>query len=217
MSYRSINKAIDAVVNGANDEFPHAQRLFDFLSLKELKDTAQGLLAELFCKKYLTSEICFETVARWRIALAERWSEEWDRFSIDFKTDELEKNIDPMVSYEGETITTGTQNGKMESSADTHGKTKDEARNRHSETPQGSLEDVENGKYLTTYDYNNGTSENEQETLNKTQSETSNDSVTKTRGTSISYAALLEQYRKTSHSDVKDFLNALGDLFLDIF
>lgn len=191
--------------------------IFSFLTEDELRNTAQGKLAVLFLYKYLTREICYETYGRWKAALLVEWAEKWDKWSRNFEVDELESKIDPMISYEHSRWGNNTNNNT--STSDGTGSTTGHSKNTnsYSDTPQGSISRVEDDTYLTNYtkviDDNNGTSKDH----NETTSNGSGDFKEQSKGTNMSYAKLLEEFRATSHADIEDFLAEFEDLFMGIF
>lgn len=217
IGYNDLYEATKALVYGNSAKYPNAEKMFSFLSEKDLNDTQQGKLARLFIYKYLTREICYETYGRWKTALLVEWAEKWDKWSRNFEVDELEKNIDPTISYKSSRW--GDNRNKTESSADANGNSNSHSENRNSfsDTPQGKIDNVESDTYLTQYtkvvnDDNSSSVDHNESTSNG-----EGDFREQSEGTTMSYAKLLEEYRETSHADVEDFLAEFEDLFMRIF
>ena len=102
----------------------------------------------------------------------------------------------------------GTANGSSTSNATSW--------NLYAETPQGGLEGVESGKYLTTAtkDTNDGTSSTE--TSSTSNSTTTDDYVRKVVGKAgaSSYSKLIMEYRKAIINVDMMVIEALNDLFM---
>lgn len=162
----TLYKLIDSKVNGGvalydpahipSRKLPEAGRsfIFDFeYPLSVYAD--KKLLEETFIKRFLMRRIGFETYSAFEIALDARFNEIMPAYNLLF--DALGEKYDLLSGgdytreYEEETKNAREQNTLTEGTSDT---TTD---NRFSDTPQNRLTDIQNGDYMTEYQYNQGT------------------------------------------------------------
>lgn len=152
----------------------------------------------------LMDEINYETYGLWHLKLRAWMKTNMDYYSKMFKS--LDSIIDPFVNYNLTRVTQGNEkgsnNGSSESTSSSIGW------NMFSDTPQGGVEGLENGDYLTnaTKDSNEGTSNSKSATTF-----TNNTSGAETvRGFSgITYSRMLKEYRE-SFANIKQ-------IFIDDF
>lgn len=152
----------------------------------------------------LMDEINYETYGLWHLKLRVWMKTNMDYYSKMFKS--LDSIIDPFVNYNLTRVTQGNEegsnNGSNESTSSSIGW------NMFSDTPQGGVEGLENGDYLTnaTKDSNEGTSNSKSATTF-----TNNTNGTETiRGFSgITYSRMLKEYRE-SFANIKQ-------IFIDDF
>lgn len=152
----------------------------------------------------LMDEINYETYGLWHLKLRTWMKTNMDYYSKMFKS--LDSIIDPFVNYNLTRVTQGNEKGlnvgSNESTSSSIGW------NMFSDTPQGSIEGLENGKYLTnaTKDSNDGTSNSKSAT---TFTNNTNGSETITGFSGITYSKMLNEYRE-SFANIKQ-------IFIDDF
>lgn len=152
----------------------------------------------------LMDEINYETYGLWHLKLRVWMKTNMDYYSKMFKS--LDSIIDPFVNYNLTRVTQGNEegsnNGSNESTSSSTGL------NMFSDTPQGSIEGLENGDYLTnaTKDLNDGTSNSKSET---TFTNNTNGTETISGFSGITYSKMLKEYRE-SFANIKQ-------IFIDDF
>lgn len=152
----------------------------------------------------LMDEINYETYGLWHLKLRAWMKTNMDYYSKMFKS--LDSIIDPFVNYNLTRVTQGNEkgsnNGSNESTSSSIGW------NMFSDTPQGSIEGLENGDYLTnaTKDSNDGISNSKSETT-FTNNTTGTETISGFSG--ITYSRMLKEYRET-------FAN-MKQIFIDDF
>ena len=138
------------------DEIIEAARANFVLAWPAYNAAWKTAIEHFIYKYYYTREIGLETVGLWRLKLETRLTEISDKYNIIIA--EIEKTYDSETeSYD---MTKLLYNVDMA----TYGKTETdgESKDKFSDTPQGTLANVESGTYLT--DYRNIKSEGTQET-----------------------------------------------------
>lgn len=152
----------------------------------------------------LMDEINYETYGLWHLKLRVWMKTNMDYYSKMFKS--LDSIIDPFVNYNLTRVTQGNEkgsnNGSNESTSSSTGW------NMFSDTPQGSIEGLENGDYLTnaTKDLNDGTSNSKSAT---TFTNNTNGTETISGFSGITYSKMLKEYRE-SFANIKQ-------IFIDDF
>lgn len=152
----------------------------------------------------LMDEINYETYGLWHLKLRVWMKTNMDYYSKMFKS--LDSIIDPFVNYNLTRVTEGNEkgsnNGSNESTSSSTGW------NMFSDTPQGSIEGLENGDYLTnaTKDSNEGTS-NSKSTTAFTNNTNGTETISGFSG--ITYSKMLNEYRES-------FAN-MKQIFIDDF
>lgn len=156
----------------------------------------------------LMDEINYETYGLWHLKLRVWMKTNMDYYSKMFKS--LDSIIDPFVNYNLTRVTQGNEkgsnNGSNESASSSIGW------NMFSDTPQGSIEGLENGDYLTNAakDSNEGTS-NSKSAATFTNNTNGTETINGFSG--ITYSRMLKEYRE-SFANIKqifidDFKNKL--------
>lgn len=172
-------------------------------------------------KHYYTREICAETYGRWKMFLDDRMNEIMPYYNQLYKSELLK--FDPFNDID---VTTESQNENTGKRNETYGITSEtgvtsESWDLYSDTPQGGVNGVKDGKYLSsaeqttntnTTNYNSGTAT----------SENRNDagsSVSRTHGKTAAhdYNYLLQKYRETFLNIDKQVVDELDDLFMRIW
>lgn len=156
----------------------------------------------------IMDEINYETYGLWHLKLRTWMKTNMDYYSKMFKS--LDSIIDPFINYNLTRTTQGNEKGlnvgNNESTSSSIGW------NMFSDTPQGSIEGLENGDYLTnaTKDSNEGTS-NSTSTTTFTNNTTGNETIT--GFSNITYSRMLKEYRESFASIkqifIKDFKSKL--------
>lgn len=150
----------------------------------------------------LMDEINYETYGLWHLKLRVWMKTNMDYYSKMFKS--LDSIIDPFINYNLTRITQGNEKGlnvgNNESSSSSIGW------NMFSDTPQGSIEGLENGDYLTnaTKDSNEGTSNNKS-AATFTNSTTGNEKISGFSG--VTYSRMLKEYRESFANIKQIFIN----------
>lgn len=139
----------------------------------------------------LMDEINYETYGLWHLKLRTWMKTNMDYYSKMFQS--LDSIIDPFINYNLTRATQGNEKGlnvgNNESTSSSVGW------NMFSDTPQGSIEGLENGDYLTnaTKDLNDNTS-NSTSATTFTNNTTGNEKITGFSG--ITYSKMLKEYRE---------------------
>lgn len=152
----------------------------------------------------LMDEINYETYGLWHLKLRVWMKTNMDYYSKMFKS--LDSIINPFVNYN---LTRATQGNEEGSNTGTNESTSSSIGwNMFSDTPQGSIEGLENGDYLTnaTKDSNEGSSSSKSTT---TFTNNTNGSETISGFSGITYSKMLKEYRE-SFANIKQ-------IFMDDF
>ena len=212
-------------------------------------------------KHYYTREIGSETVGLWRLWLDRRMNEIMPYFNQLYESARLEFQPFYDVDYtrsgtdaedmsesgqssstnSGSDVTTTTGNQSGTSNATNTGRSNGNSWDYYSDTPQGSVQNIENKTYLTNARNNTdevSSSGSATETTSGTNNETStlahghkiNDTDSRTRDTDrehtetvrgkmggASYSAMLKEYRETFLNIDMQVIEALSDLFMKLW
>lgn len=231
-------------------------KIFDF-NFPIFDEAYRPVLETKILKRYYTREICCETVGRWKLFLEQRLNEIMPYYNKLYESELIEFNpfydvnltIDHKTENEGTEVGSGTRNTGTEGSenidttrdTDTEGsETIDETNwEYYSDTPQGTVGNIDNLTYLTnaTKNTKDSTREYEQavdETINRDRSyeeavdeaTTSNKTVNSTedylehivgkRG-GQTYAKMLKEWRDTFLNIDMMVLDDLQDLFFNLW
>lgn len=222
----TLYKLIDAKVNGGKGIFDPgripttkiaaAGRSFIFnfdYPLSEYAD--KKLLEETFIKRFLMRRIGFETYSAFEIALDARFNEIMPAYNLLF--DALGEKFD-LLSGGNYTRTYREDTGKnREQKTHTSAGTATTADNRFSDTPQSRLEDIQNGDYMTEYQFNQGSSESSADgTMNE--DETGSRNYTENYKTDIANKTeLLQAYNANAFKIYTRIYDDCNDLFYQLF
>lgn len=188
-----VNYGKETKVSTMNLAEEARQYVFDFnypLSVNVSRETFETDILN----HYMTRRINYDTFTLFKLNLRNKLVEimpkynimfnalnGWDIFKGSTMTRELEESTANTSKGSNSNNTTNTTNttatGSASGSNSNTGSTTDKSDRRYSDTPQAQLEDVQNGDYLTTYNYdsNTGTS-----ILNGTTSSTESSTSTTT-------------------------------------
>lgn len=228
--YGNVNEIIQkAIPKVFNFDFP----IYD--------EDYRNVLCTKILKHYYTREICAETVGLWKLWLDSRLNEIMPYYNQLYKSAIIEFNpmydVDLTTKYnrtnDGTTNITGSNtneisgNSKQNDSNNVNGVTRD----MFSDTPQGSLDNVENQTYLTNARKTTEERNSTEETLNEYSSTSNGQNIGKTvaqnteeyiqnitgKTSGISYSRLLQEFRKTFINIDSMIIDELKDLFMNIW
>lgn len=202
-------------------------------------------LEKKILKHYYTREIGLETFGLWQLKLDTKMNEIMPYFNQRYKSATLDFN--PLYDFEvtrthelkkdetGNNNTSGTNNGTATDTTESTQTDNNSSKrtNAFSETPQGSLANVENGTYLTTGEVDKTEVDNET-SVNTSNSRTANSTTTSTSTNEIntteeyiekvqgkqgatSYSKMLEEYRQTFLNIDMEVIDSLADLFMNLW
>ena len=179
--------SVDDIIEAARENF--------VLAWPAYNGDWKAMIEHFIYKYYYTREIGFETVGLWKLKLETRLTEISDKYNIIIA--EIEKTYDSETSAYDLTKLLYNIDVAMYGKTETSGESKD----KYSDTPQGTLANVETGTYLT--DYRNIESGGSQET----------NSTEKGYRGSKTKAELLND----SSLDMLDVCNRMADECSDLF
>lgn len=170
---------------------------YPFYDLTQKADFEKWILESI-----LMDEINYETYGLWHLKLRTWMKTNMDYYSKMFKS--LDSIIDPFVNYNLTRSTQGNEKGLNVSSNESTSSSI--GWNMFSDTPQGSIEGLENGDYLTnaTKDLNDGTS-NSKNTSNYTNNTNGTETISGFSG--ITYSRMLKEYRESFANIKQIFIN----------
>lgn len=228
---------IEDVITGA------MPKIFDF-DFPIFDESYRCVLERKILKHFYTREICEETVGLWKLRLDTRLNEIMPYYNKLYKsellnfnplyTDNLSRTRTTKLNSKRETGNNGevdtTNNSNSESSgSDT---TNNNGSDLYSDTPQGSLNGVENGTYLTNARKTSDTSTSSSNTSNNSSasgkvvsSESGSDDFNSTEDylesvsgyAGVNASELLKKYRETFLNIDVMILNELEDLFFQLW
>ena len=173
----------------------------------------RGVLETKILKHYYTREIGLETVGLWLHKLDVKMNEIMPYYNQLYNSCLLEFN--PFYNTDFTTKRDIKTNEKGNSKDETNSTTKEWE--LYSDTPQGSVKNLENETYLTNATKNTGNGN----TLNKGETNVDNvqDYLETVKGKvgGENYSSLLEQYRKTFLNIDMMIIDELSDLFMNIW
>ena len=176
-------------------------------------ETYRGVIETKILKHYYTREIGLETVGLWLHKLDVKMNEIMPYYNQLYKSCLLEFN--PFYNTDFTTKRDIKTNEIGNSTNETNTKTKEWE--LYSDTPQGSVKNLENETYLTNATKNTG----DGNTLNKGETNVDNvqDYLETVKGKvgGENYSSLLEQYRKTFLNIDMMIIDELSDLFMNIW
>lgn len=170
-------------------------------------------LCSRILQHYITREIGFETVGLWKLKVRAKLREILPYYKELYQTTLYD--IDPTRTVDFEVVrqrtfgNEGTSNTSRSNSSDFTSK--------YSDTPQGGINGLVDGNYLTSAEINNT---NENGNANTTDSRSGNDNETvRTTGKEggVSYATLIKEYRQTIINIEMMIVEELKDYFMLIW
>lgn len=168
-------------------------------------------------KHYYFREICAETVGLWEVFINRTLEEVLPYFNQLYES--AAKKFD--IFNDVNEVTTHKGKGSRTGDNSTEGKTYSENTdtNKYSDTPQGGIDGVESGAYLTNASINNSSSEGTSNITEKIKDNTTDEytrTVSGKRG-GASYAAMLKEYRETILNIDMQVIDSLSDCFFNLW
>lgn len=222
VGYTSVNSVIKTALPKVFDfDFP----IFD----EEYREVLCGKIL----KHYYTREICEETVGLWKFRLETKLNEIMPYYNQLYKSTLLEFNpfydIDVTTTHSGDKKEDVNRTNTIEGTGTSHGTTSSDRTdyNLFSETPQGSLVNLESGEYLTNATKQQGN--NNVESNANTTSNTNGTEVTalknldnyinvvKGKNGGKSYSEMLMEFRKTFLNIDMMIIEELEPLFFGLW
>lgn len=195
VGYSQINEVIQAAIPKVfSFDFP----IFD--------ESYRNVLCTKILKHYYTREIGEETYGLWKLRLETRLNEIMPFYNEFYKSTVLDFN--PLYDTDLTTTHEGSSGGENNSSNSDKNKTV----NKYSDTPQGALDNVESGRYLTNAtinEYQNNAN------ANSKYSDT-NEYIThvKGKGGGKTYPEMLKEFRDNIVNVDMMVIGDLSDLFI---
>jgi len=204
------------------------EKIFDF-SYPIFDEKYRAVLETKILRHYYTREIGFETIALWKMFLETKLNEVMPYYNQLYKSELLEFN--PFYDVEVTRTHDGSSN-KNESGESTgsnavndSSKIGTESDSRYSDTPQGTIENLKNDTYLTnanvsetqTSSTSNSTSNSLFSQNNRVDNLEKYTEVVKGKQGTENYSDLLIKFRTTFLNIDMEVINALGDLFLNLW
>lgn len=203
---------------GKIDDIIEAARpkIFDF-SYPIYDTSYKSVLEHKILNHYYLREIGMETVGVWKHFLNMKMNEIMPYYNKLYESAAME--YDPLHDVDYYRKHEGKDTGSNESKTTTAGTTHGEGWDYYSDTPQGSVRNLENLTYLTDARYvtNDGTNGNE--VTNEGTAENTDeylDHIYGKMGTG-SYAKMIQEYRDTLLNIDMLIIDELGDLFMNLW
>lgn len=196
------------------------QSIFSFY-FPIFEPTHRAELCKKILKHYYFREIGAETYGAWKVQLDTRLNEIMPFYNQLYKSETME--FDPFNEVDFEKIDERERNetekrtdrGYIDNSAEAG------SMQMYSDTPQGGLEGVESGEYLTNATKNNQTSGSVTASNNDTDGTRDEKekviSTEKGKRSGASYSELLQKYRETFLNIDKMIIDCLQDLFFMLY
>lgn len=204
-------------------------KIFDF-NFPIYDESYRNVLCTKILKHYYTREIGLETVGLWKLKLDTKLNEIMPYYNQLYKTAELITSPLEDVNYtrehtldkQGENKSTGNKNTSNNATSESTDNT--DYTQKYSDLPQGGLNGVVSGDYLTNVTMDNTVITNDTTTNNTgTEATTGNEQYTSTdeyiekvkgKTSSTSYSKLLLEYRQTLINIDMMIIDELNDLFM---
>lgn len=184
---------------------------FDYpLSNKINKDDFECMILN----KFMMRRIGFDTFTAFQIQLNVKLNEIMPQYNILF---------DSLIGWnlfnDGEVVkhdSTDTRNVDSSNNIKTNSATNNISDRRYSETPQSQLEDIKNGSYITEYNLDNNTNEDESTSIGTSNTNDKNILSEITTRSSVDKISLYKQFIESRQSIYTMIFNDLEDLFYQI-
>lgn len=218
--------SIEAVLNRA------VPRVFSF-NFPIFDERYRNVLCKKILKHYYTREICEETYGLWKLRLDTRMNEVMPYFNQLYESELIKFNplYDVDVTRKGNKKNDNTDKQTAKSttsgSASTNTNATSTGRDLYSDTPQGSLQNVDNETYLTNarkvIDEDKGsTTANSTQYINGEQEKKINSTedyleTISGKHSGVSYSKMLMEYRDTFLNIDMQIIEKLSDLFFGLW
>lgn len=199
----SVNDTIQAAIPKVFDfDFP----IFDA--------EYRTVLCTKILRHYYTQEIGQETVGLWKLKLETKLNEIMPYFNQMYESARLK--FDPLSDVDVTTTDNRKTVGEGNGSSTGTGRSNATAWNMYSETPQGGVQGLENGDYLTAATKDTSDSESISESSSTSNTTTTDDYVRRVQGKagSATFSKMLIEYRKTLINVDMMVIESLRDLFM---
>lgn len=253
MTVRAICESLAGNIVSDISNFQHiisaaAPKVFNF-DFPIFEESHRQELEEKILLWYYDREIGFKTVGRWKMALAQNLNLIMPYYNEMYKTNAISYDIltDVNLTEESEGLgkdeseesrgseTNGSTNTTNNSTDTTQATTSGSSTSAISDTPQGTIADVDDMSYLTSYNKstnstaNNGTITTSGSSLSENSSTTKDNSTktskksetfvktTKGKSGGKSYAEMIMEYRKAIANVDAMIIDELEDLFLSVW
>lgn len=178
-------------------------KIFDF-DFPIFDENYRRTLCIKILKHFYTREIGEETVGLWKLRLDAKMNEIMPHYNKLYEAWAEDFNLLDDTNI--------TRQHILDRTGNTQGTTETEAKNRYSDTPQGSLQNVENDTYLTNASRDTGeTSYNQDMTSKDEYTE-----LLKGKSAGKSFSEMLDDYNSVNHVDVL-IITDLEPLFMQIW
>ena len=183
-------------------------KIFDF-DYPTYNSVYKEVLETKFIKHFYTREIGYETYGLWKLKLDDKMNIIMPYYNKMYEVNDISYN--PM--YNVDITTTHTLNKKSDTKTDTKGNNLDWE--MYSDTPQGSIKDLDTGKYLTNATKN--TAENQSNTVTGVAS--TDDYIERVIGKrgDKSISEMIAVYRENLINIDSMIIDELSDLFLNLW
>ena len=199
--------------NGIDNVIQRAiPQIFDF-DFPIFKSDYKNVLATKILKHYYTREIGYETYGLWKFKLNVRLNEIMPYFNQLYESTLLEFNplldVDYTRKHEGER--NKEEQGKSEGTNNTINLS------AYSDTPQGSVENLDNGSYMTSASKTTDSTQGNNTSENKLKDVDSFLETVKGKMGGSDYSEKLMKYRQTFLNIDMMVIEALSDLFINLW
>lgn len=199
-------------------------KIFDF-SYPIYDNNYKGVLETKILRHYYTREICSETYARWKMFLEERMNLIMPYYNQLYNSTLLEFNpfYDVDLTTDSNRKVDHDENTTGSGNANATGSSTDHNTNAYSDTPQGSLQNIESQTYLTNATVVNDAASSKSSTDYSNKGTRNYDNIddylehVKGKRGGQSYSQLLNEYRDTFLNIDEQVINRLSDLFLNLW
>lgn len=228
-----VGLSVSGDYNSVEDTIAKASPLIFNFQYPIFDESYRQVLQTKILKHFYTREIGFETVGLWKLKLNTKMNEIMPFYNQLYKSELLSFNpfddVDLTIkreitkdsSKDSDVVTNEKSNTTqtVNSVVDVINSGSDKTVTRYSDTPQGSLENIENNTYLTNVTINDGTDERTGKTENTGNS--SGEITGETKTVNISNINDIEDYLekitgKRGGENYSDLLNKFRSTFLNI-
>lgn len=175
----------------------------------------------VLCKKilmhYYTREIGLETVGLWKLKLNTKMNEIMPYFNQMYKTSG--ENLDFLRDADYYREHSGKDSGSNNATSGSSGKTDSVGRHAFSDTPQGSLSNIENNTYLTNASKDTLSSNNSVDSEQKGEYSNTDEYLDHVYGKmpGKTYASMIKEYRAILINIDMMIIEELSELFLKLW